>query len=54
MYQRVIKYMQLRLLLRISIRVLKNRFAGVTGKACQLLFSLDTGRMIETFEEEAL
>ena len=36
------------------VRVLKNRFAGVTGKACQLLFSLDTGRMIETFEEEAL
>ena len=36
------------------VRVLKNRFAGVTGKACQLLFSLDTGRMVETFEEEAL
>jgi twinkle protein len=36
------------------VRVLKNRFAGITGKACQLLYDLDTGRMTETFEEEAL
>ena len=36
------------------VRVLKNRFAGSTGKACQLLYDLDTGRMTETFEEEAL
>jgi len=36
------------------VRVLKNRFAGVTGKACALLYSLDTNRMTETFEEDAL
>jgi twinkle protein len=36
------------------VRVLKNRFAGITGKACQLLYDLDSGRMTETFEEEAL
>ena len=35
-------------------RVLKNRFAGVTGKACALLYSLETGRMTETFEDNAL
>lgn len=36
------------------VRVLKNRYAGITGKACQLLYSLETGRMTETFEDEAL
>ena len=36
------------------VRVLKNRFAGITGKACALLYSLTTGRMTEYEEEEAL
>lgn len=36
------------------VRVLKNRFSGITGKACQLLYNLKTGRMTETFEDEAL
>ena len=35
------------------VRVLKNRFSGTTGKACALLYSLDTGRMKE-IDEEAL
>ena len=35
------------------VRVLKNRFAGITGKACALLYSLTTGRMSEV-DEEAL
>ena len=35
------------------VRVLKNRFAGITGKACALLYSLTTGRMTEV-DEEAL
>jgi len=35
------------------VRVLKNRFAGITGKACALLYSLTTGRMSE-IDEEAL
>lgn len=35
------------------VRVLKNRFAGITGKACALLYSLSTGRMTEV-DEEAL
>jgi twinkle protein len=36
------------------VRVLKNRFSGVTGPAGNLLYSLETGRMTETFEEDAL
>ena len=36
------------------VLVLKNRFAGITGKAFQLLYDLDSGRMTETFEEHAL
>jgi len=36
------------------VRVLKNRFSGITGKACALLYSLVTGRMTEVDEEEAL
>ena len=38
------------------VRVLKNRFSGTTGKACALLYSLETGRMTEIHEpdEEAL
>lgn len=33
------------------IRVLKNRFSGLTGPACSLYYSKDTGRMVETFDE---
>ena len=38
------------------VRVLKNRFSGTTGKACALLYSLETGRMTEIHEpdEDAL
>lgn len=36
------------------VRVLKNRFCGITGKACQLLYSHETGRMTETYPEEVL
>ena len=31
-----------------TVRVLKNRFAGLTGAACYLYYDKDTGRMIET------
>ena len=34
------------------VRVLKNRFSGLTGKACRLLYSRETGRMNEMDEEE--
>ena len=34
------------------VRVLKNRFSGLTGPACRLLYDLDTGRMIERKDEE--
>ena len=30
-----------------TVRVLKNRFSGLTGKACSLNYSKDTGRMLE-------
>lgn len=30
-----------------KVRVLKNRFAGITGPACRLLYSHETGRMSE-------
>jgi twinkle protein len=33
------------------VRVLKNRFAGLTGKACRLLYNRVTGRMSEIPEE---
>ena len=36
------------------VRVLKNRFAGVTGKACNLLYTHSDGRMRETYEEDEL
>ncbi len=35
------------------VRVLKNRFSGITGKACALLYDLESGRMSEV-DEEAL
>jgi len=31
-----------------TVRVLKNRYAGLTGAACYLYYDKDTGRMIET------
>jgi twinkle protein len=34
------------------VRVLKNRFAGITGLACRLLYRRDTGRMNELPPEE--
>jgi twinkle protein len=36
------------------VRVLKNRFCGITGKANELLYSHNTGRMLEKEEEEEL
>ena len=33
------------------VRVLKNRFAGVTGPACNLLYNKETGRMFEIEDE---
>ena len=36
------------------VRVLKNRFSGITGPACNLLYSHDTGRMKETHDEDEL
>jgi twinkle protein len=33
------------------VRVLKNRFSGLTGPACSLYYSKDTGRMTERFDE---
>ena len=33
-----------------SIRVLKNRFSGMTGPACSLLYNKDTGRLTEMVE----
>lgn len=33
------------------VRVLKNRFAGVTGPACSLLYNHDTGRIAELTED---
>lgn len=37
-----------------QVRVLKNRFAGVTGKACSLLYTHSDGRMRETYDAEEL
>ena len=38
-----------------TVRVLKNRFSGETGRCADLLYDKDTGRMNETiFNEEAL
>ena len=36
------------------VRVLKNRFAGLTGPACSLYYDRMTGRMTETFEDKDL
>lgn len=34
-----------------TVSVLKNRFSGDTGAACNLLYSKETGRMTEVFDE---
>jgi twinkle protein len=34
------------------VRVLKNRFCGITGPACSLLYTHATGRMTEVKDEE--
>lgn len=36
------------------VRVLKNRFSGLTGPACSLYYDRITGRMTETFEDKSL
>jgi len=36
-----------------TVRVLKNRFVGLTGAACYLYYDADTGRMVETSKPEA-
>jgi len=36
------------------VRVLKNRFCGITGQACSLLYNHNTGRMIERDMEEEI
>jgi len=36
------------------VRVLKNRFCGMTGPACNLLYNRETGRMTEKLDEDAL
>ena len=35
-----------------TVRVLKNRYAGLTGKACRLFYERETGRIVEVDEEE--
>ena len=37
-----------------TVRVIKNRFSGLTGPACKLLYSLETGRMNEREDFEEL
>jgi twinkle protein len=34
------------------VRVIKNRYSGLTGKACALYYDRSTGRMNEVFEED--
>jgi twinkle protein len=34
-----------------TVRVLKNRFSGLTGKACKLQYDGDTGRLTEVLED---
>ena len=36
------------------VRVIKNRFSGLTGPACRLLYSLETGRMVEREDYEEI
>jgi len=37
-----------------TVRVIKNRFSGLTGPACRLLYSVETGRMTEREEFEEI
>jgi len=37
-----------------TVRVIKNRFCGLTGPACRLFFNKDIGRLIEVTPEEPL
>ena len=37
-----------------TVRVIKNRFCGLTGKACQLMYNKDTGRLGEIKSEDSL
>ncbi len=37
-----------------KVRILKNRFSGLTGPACSLLYDQVTGRMTERVEDKAL
>ena len=34
-----------------TLRVIKNRFSGLTGKACRLQYDSDTGRLTEVMED---
>ena len=36
-----------------TIRVIKNRFSGLTGPACKLQYNQDTGRLTEIVEDES-
>ena len=35
-----------------TVRVLKNRFSGLTGKACKLQYDSETGRLTEVLEDD--
>ena len=37
-----------------TVRVIKNRFCGLTGPACRLFYNKDIGRLIEVTPEEPL
>ena len=34
-----------------TVRVIKNRFSGLTGKACRLQYDSETGRLTEVTED---
>jgi twinkle protein len=34
-----------------TLRVIKNRFSGLTGKACKLYYNAETGRLSEVMDE---
>ena len=37
-----------------TLRVIKNRFSGLTGKACRLFYDSETGRLSEVVDDEGL
>ena len=37
-----------------TVRILKNRWSGITGICGKLAYSSETGRMIETFDDESI